>query len=144
MNWVELAGVLQLVATMAMLGVIWVVQLCVYPRFADIDPEKFIGAHMRHCAGIGMVVAPLMLVELFTAVFLVWAGSGGWMQWLILILTLGNFISTALIQAPCHRQLMQGFDEAKCRLLTRSNWIRTVLWSAKALLVFSLSITPFL
>ncbi|MDP4623587.1 MAG: hypothetical protein NWT08_00475 [Akkermansiaceae bacterium] len=144
MNWVELAGVLQLVATMAMLGVIWVVQLCVYPRFADIDPEKFIGAHTRHCAGIGMVVAPLMLIELFTAVFLVWAGSGGWVQWLILIFTLGNFISTALIQAPCHRQLMQGFDEAKCRLLTRSNWIRTVLWSAKALLVFSLTIAPFL
>jgi hypothetical protein len=143
MDWIEIIAVLQVAATMAMLGVIWVVQLCVYPRFVDLDPEKFVGAHLRHCAGIGLVVAPLMLTELFTAIILVWAGSGDRVQWLVLALTLGTFLSTAFIQAPCHRRLMQGYDEAKCRSLTSGNWIRTGLWSVKALLVLALAIAPF-
>lgn len=142
MDWIEIMTVLQLAATMAMLGVIWVVQLCVYPRFVDLDREKFAGAHLRHCAGIGCVVAPLMMTELFSAIFLVWADSGGRVQWLVLALTLGIFLSTAFIQAPCHRRLMQGFDEARCRSLTCGNWIRTGMWSVKALVVIVLAIEP--
>ena len=140
-HWIELAATLQLAATMAMLGVIWVVQLCVYPRFADIDPAKFITAHQRHCTGIGIVVGPLMLTELLTAIFLVWTGTGGWLQWIALALTLAIFLITATIQAPCHRQLTQGYDETKCHSLTRGNWIRTLMWSAKALVVFALAVT---
>ncbi|WP_411827491.1 hypothetical protein [Luteolibacter sp. AS25] len=140
MNWTETGGVIQLAATMGMTGAIWVVQLCVYPRFEEIDPGKFIGAHFRHCAGIGMVVVPLMLAELFTAIFLVWVGSGGWLQWLILGLTVGTFISTALIQAPCHKRLARGFDGMECRSLTRGNWIRTGLWSVKAILVLAVMV----
>lgn len=136
-------AVVQLAATMAMLGVIWVVQLCVYPRFADLDSEKFVQAHLFYCAGIGLVVAPLMLTELLTAIFLAWTGNGGWMQWAVLALSLGTFLSTAFIQAPCHCRLMQGFDDARCRSLTSGNWIRTCLWSVKALLVFILAVAPF-
>lgn len=143
MNWIEILLALQLTATMAMLGVIWVVQLCVYPRFKDIDPGKFVIAHKRHCSGIGVIVVPLMITELFTAVFLVWMGSGAWMQWIILALTLGNFLSTAMIQAPCHRQLMRGFDEARCQSLTNGNWIRTCLWSVKASFVLGLATLPY-
>lgn len=127
---------------MTMLGVIWVVQLCVYPRFADLDPQKFATAHRDHCTGIGIIVLPLMLTELLTAIFLVWTDNGGWMQCMILALTLGNFLSTAFIQAPYHRRLMQGFDEARCRSLTRSNWIRTSLWSLKAILLIVLAVAP--
>ncbi|MCE2960112.1 MAG: hypothetical protein ACK46A_11960 [Akkermansiaceae bacterium] len=138
LNYIELAEAIQLAATMAMVGVIWVVQLCVYPRFLDIQPDKFVRAHFRHSFCIGVIVAPLMLTELVAAVFLVWAGYGGMVQWVILALTLGNLISTALIQAPCHTRLMQGFDAEKCSFLIRSNWIRTVLWSVKGILVFAL------
>ncbi len=139
MNYIEVAGVMQLAATMAMVGAIWVVQLCVYPRFIEINPEKFVGAHLRHSFGIGLIVAPLMVVELVTAVFLVWAGVGGLLQWVVLALTLGTWASTAFIQAPCHTHLMQGFDAEKCRFLTRSNWLRTGLWSVKGILVFVLA-----
>lgn len=137
-NYIEQAEAIQLAATMAMVGVIWVVQLCVYPRFMDIQPDKFVRAHFRHSFWIGVIVAPLMLTELLAAVFLVWAGYGGTVQWVVLALTLCTWISTALIQAPCHSRLMQGYDDAKCRFLIRSNWIRTVLWSVKGMLVFAL------
>ncbi|MFK7851677.1 MAG: hypothetical protein AB8D78_11930 [Akkermansiaceae bacterium] len=136
MRMVEVVGVIQLSATMAMLGVIWVVQLCVYPRFVDIDPEKFIGAHQRHCAGIGIVVVPLMIAELLSAVVLVWPGNYGSLQWAVLILTLATWGATAFIQAPCHTRLLLGFDAEKCRSLTRGNWIRTGLWTVKGILVF--------
>ena len=139
MNFIEIAGVVQLAVTMAMVGAIWVIQLCVYPRFMEIDAEKFVGAHLRHCAGIGLIVAPLMVVELVTAVFIVWAGVGGAVQWVVLALTLGTWASTFLIQAPCHTRLMQGFDAEKCGFLTRSNWIRTGLWSVKGIMVFALA-----
>ena len=139
MNYIEVAGVMQLAATMAMVGAIWVVQLCVYPRFMEIAPEKFVGAHLRHSFGIGLIVAPLMVVEILTAIFLVWVGVGGVVQWVVLALTLSTWVSTAFIQAPCHTRLMQGFDAAKCRFLTRSNWLRTGLWSVKGILVFVLA-----
>jgi hypothetical protein len=139
MNYIEVAGVMQLAATMAMVGAIWVVQLCVYPRFLDIQPDKFVGAHLRHSFWIGLIVAPLMVVEIVTAVFLVWADVGGVVQWIVLGLTLSTWLSTAFIQAPCHTRLMQGYDDAKCRFLTRSNWLRTVLWSVKGMLVFVLA-----
>jgi hypothetical protein len=138
MNYIELAEAIQLASTMAMVGVIWVVQLCVYPRFLDIQPDKFVRAHFRHSFRIGVIVAPLMVTELVAAVFLVWAGYGAFVQWVVLALTVGNLISTAIIQAPCHTRLMQGFDAEKCRFLIRSNWIRTVLWSVKGILVFAL------
>jgi hypothetical protein len=138
MNYIELAEAMQLASTMAMFGVIWVVQLCVYPRFLDIQPDKFVRAHFRHSFWIGVIVAPLMVAEIVTAVFLVCAGVGGLLQWIVLGLTLGTWLSTAFIQAPCHTRLMQGYDDAKCRFLIRSNWIRTVLWSVKGMLVFAL------
>ena len=112
---IEVVGVIQLSATMGMLGAIWVVQPCVYPRFMEIDPDKFVGAHLRHCFGIGLVVAPLMVAELISASFLVLTGIYGSVQWAILSLTLCTWISTAFIQAPCHTRLMRGFDAEKCR-----------------------------
>jgi|LakMenEpi03Aug12_release.lakeMendotaPanAssembly.Ray.scaffolds.fasta_scaffold170219_2 hypothetical protein len=138
MHYIELAEAMQLASTMAMVGVIWVVQLCVYPRFLDIQPDKFVRAHFRHSFWIGVIVAPLMLTELIAAVFLVCAEYGGFVQWVILALTLGTWFSTALIQAPCHTRLLQGYDDVKCSFLIRSNWIRTVLWSVKGMLVFAL------
>ncbi len=133
---IEVIVAVQLAAAMGMLGAIWVVQLCVYPRFSEIDPDKFISAHLRHCAGIAFVVVPLMIAELITASVLVWLNSHGVVQWTILVLTLGTWVSTALIQAPCHTRLMRGFDAKTCGSLTRGNWIRTALWTVKAIFVF--------
>jgi len=43
--------------------------------------------------------------------------------------------STFLLQVPAHSQLGSGFDEETWRMLVRSNWLRTVAWSARAGLV---------
>jgi hypothetical protein len=86
---------------------------------------------------ITVVVAPLMLVEaLAAAAALVLAfGEAGdprlpWL-WLGLALLVAIWVSTALVQAPIHGRLAGGFDLALHRRLVRSNWVRTLLWTAR-------------
>jgi len=43
--------------------------------------------------------------------------------------------STAFVQVPCHEKLSDGFDAAVHGRLVLSNWIRTVCWTARGLLV---------
>jgi hypothetical protein len=43
--------------------------------------------------------------------------------------------STAWLQVPCHNRLAAGFDAACCRSLCRGNWIRTIAWSVRGVIV---------
>jgi hypothetical protein len=121
--------------TWALVGLIWTVQTVQYPLFAKVGAEAFPVYHRRHCAQITWVVAPLMLTELLTAVWLVWAGfrnpwflvSLGFLAW--------NWISTAWIQVPLHNQLAVHFDPAAHKKLVQTNWGRTAAWSLRGVLV---------
>ena len=44
------------------------------------------------------------------------------------------WLSTALLQVPCHEDLSNGFDTEIHRRLVATNWIRTVAWSLRSLL----------
>lgn len=120
-------------------GVIWVVQVCHYPLFSLIDPPSFIRYERAHQAKISYVVVPLMIAELAAALSLV-VLTPSFLRpaaaWLNLSLVAIVWLSTFLIQVPCHRRLSAGFDGRTHRLLVRSNWIRTFSWSAKS--VFNL------
>lgn len=48
------------------------------------------------------------------------------------------WLSTALVQVPCHRRLAAGFEPRTARRLVRTHWIRTVAWSARAALATSM------
>ena len=48
------------------------------------------------------------------------------------------WMSTALLQVPCHRKLARGFDPDVARRLVSSNWIRTVCWSLRLLVALGL------
>ena len=41
------------------------------------------------------------------------------------------WVSTALIQVPCHNRLVDGFHQPSHRRLVDSNWIRTIAWSLR-------------
>ena len=53
-----------------MVGVIWIVQLILYPAFADIGPENFKSFHTRHSNRISFIVGPVMFIDLLTAIIL--------------------------------------------------------------------------
>jgi hypothetical protein len=123
--------------TLVLCGVIWVVQVCHYPLFSLIDPPSFVRYERAHQAKISYVVVPLMIAELAAAVILI-AFTPSFMRpaaaWLNFSFVAIVWLSTFLIQVPCHRKLSAGFDGRAHGLLVRSNWIRTFSWSAKSLL----------
>jgi hypothetical protein len=125
-------------ATLFMVGVIWFVQLVHYPLFARVGRPGFAAYSGSHTRLTGLVVGPPMLLEAATAVALVvWTppGISVPLVWAGLILVAGIWLSTAFLQSPRHTTLGRGFDPSAHRFLVTSNWLRTVLWSLRGLVV---------
>ncbi len=127
-----------LAATLFMLGVIWFVQVVHYPLFAKVGSEGFALYSKTHSRLTSYVVGPPMLLEAATAIVLVFYSPEGVpfvaaLAGLALVALI--WLSTALLQAPRHGALGRGFHEGTVGDLVRSNWIRTVAWSARGLLV---------
>jgi hypothetical protein len=125
-------------ATLFMVGVIWFVQVVHYPLFDRVGTSDFSAYSTRHTTLTGLVVGPPMILEAVTAVALVvWTppGISVSLVWTGLLLVAGIWLSTALLQAPRHTTLGRGFDPAAHRFLVTSNWLRTVLWSLRGLVV---------
>jgi hypothetical protein len=127
-----------LAATLFMVGVIWFIQVVHYPLFARVGAEGFSAYSATHSRLTGLVVGPSMIAEAATAVALVHGPPGGvppWLAWTGLALLATIWLSTALLQAPRHRELGAGFERASHRFLVASNWLRTACWSARGLVV---------
>jgi hypothetical protein len=114
-----------------MTGVIWLVQILVYPNFRLIPHSEFQSFHHFHTNRITWVVAPVMGVEMI---------SGAWLCFTqttavyvcnftsILIL----WILTAGVSVPCHNHLSRNPEASKAKLIG-SNWPRTGLWSLRSI-----------
>ena len=79
-----------------------------------------------------------MIAEAISGLAFLWAPlrvQTPWQIWLGIGLIAFIWASTFLLQVPAHSQLASGFDERSWRMLVRSNWLRTVAWSARAGLV---------
>jgi hypothetical protein len=118
-------------ATWALVGLIWTVQLVHYPLFAQVGDDTFRSYHARHTRRITWIAAPLMAVELITAVLLVARGAREW--WLLASLAplAFNWLATWRVQIPLHERLAGGFDAEVHRRLVASNWWRTTAWSMR-------------
>jgi hypothetical protein len=120
-----------------MTGLIWFVQIVHYPSFLNFSSDRnaFGTFHAHHVFRTGVVVIPVMLAELGTSISLNLLSTP---VPIINITGLGLVIliwlSTFLLQAPAHNKLQNGFNEKVIQGLLNTNWIRTILWSTKALL----------
>ena len=127
---------LQLITTFAMFGIIWYVQLVQYPLFALVGKEGWTAYELQYTTRAGWVIAPLMLVELTTAVLLVIRKPKVRKLFTInLILLACIWLSTFAIQVPLHESLSTGWDSEDLSRLVDSNWIRTALWSIRIILL---------
>ena len=134
----KLAFLANLFSTIFMCGLIWMVQVVHYPLFNKVGEELFRQYHAEHNVLISLVVVPAMLLELGTAAYLVLhrpdfvtmpqAGVG-------LALVLLAWAATFFLSVPAHSQLAGGFKLDAYTMLVQTNWIRTVAWSARSLLV---------
>lgn len=127
-----------LAATLYLVGLIWFVQLVHYPLFDGVGSGRFADYEARHTRWTGVVVAPAMLVELATAVLLIWrtpAGVPGWAMPAGLVAVVLLWAITFFVSVPQHTTLARGFDARAHAVLVSTNWLRTALWSARGLLM---------
>jgi uncharacterized membrane protein len=126
-----------LISTWYMVGLIWMVQVVHYPLFAKVGTEQYESYQTSHQTLTTLVVGPPMLVEIATAVLLIWIRPVAVPDWLVYT-ALGLLVivwgSTAFLQVPCHEKLTAGFDASVHSRLVVSNWIRTVSWTARGVL----------
>jgi hypothetical protein len=127
--------------TLFMVGVIWFVQIVHYPLFERVGEASFGAYERQHTRRTGWIVATPMLAELATASALAWR-VGGVLAWVGLGLLIVIWLCTWLWQVPAHRRLEDGFDAATHRRLVRTNWIRTIVWSARGILALALLVEP--
>lgn len=132
--------IINIISTIFMTGVIWVVQLIVYPSFKKIPIEGFAKYHSRHTRNIGSIVIIPMLCELITAGWLLKSSPLQIPQsWL----TLGFFIVsvvwlvTLFCSIPAHNRLKKGFTSKAHSYLISTNWIRTCGWSLRLILIMA-------
>jgi len=119
-------------------GVIWTVQLVVYPAFAEVAPERFAGFHGRHSTRISWVVLGPMVAELGLAAWLAWQGRAtlGAAGWVGLALVVAIWAATFFVSVPFHNRLGQhGYSYVAIDGLVRTNWLRTVLWTVRLALL---------
>lgn len=121
-------------ATMAMVGLIWTVQVVHYPLFENVGAEAYPDYQSRHIDRIGAVlVVPWGLEGITIVALLVLAKEqllrslafvGAALMGLILLVTM-------IWAAPVHGELLDGFDPDQHDTLMWSNLIRTLLWTAR-------------
>lgn len=114
-------------------GLVWTVQLLVYPGFAAMERTGWVALHRRHTRLMGRLIgAPWLVQGLTCAVLLVWRPPG-----VPLVFALAAGVCGAAtvgvtigISVPCHERLAEGCDPAVLTRLTRTNWWRTAAWTA--------------
>jgi hypothetical protein len=129
----------QLFFTGALVGLCWTVQLAVYPLFAPLidaaGADVFRPYHAAYTRAMGWVAAPLMTVELALAVIWTAMTSDATPVWTGLGLVLAIWLLTFGLIVPAHARIQAQPDVTVARRLTRLNWLRTALWTARAALL---------
>ena len=126
------------VLTIFMTGLIWFVQIVHYPLFNKVGSATFNNYHKSHVIFTGRVVVVPMVLELVVA--LLWFFDCLDTQYLYpsiinIIILFGVWGSTFFFQVPAHNRLAVQFNQNDYHRLVKTNWVRTLLWSLKSLLL---------
>ena len=130
MTWIF---IVHTVTTLFMCGLCWFVQLVHYPLFLSIREEDFSDYEKKNFVTAYLTV-PVMTVEMLTGLYLVYQNQ----EPLYLIntgLLIVIALSTAFLQVPYHLKLMQVADRILIRKLIRTNWIRTLSWTIRMVIL---------
>jgi hypothetical protein len=119
-----------LVATAVTAGMVWVVQLVVYPGFRAVGPTAAWSAyHRRHTCAMAAVIALPWAVQGLTVALLLLRRTGP-LVLLTAALAALTVLVTVVVSVPLHTRLGVAYDDALARRLIRTNWWRTAAWTA--------------
>ncbi len=125
-----------LIFTSVMTGVIWVIQIVHYPSFHFVEKELYTAFQKFHMNRISIIVIPIMLAELITGLLLLLDKSSKSslliISFVILILI---WAITGVFFSKAHNKLIIGYQELVVNQLVVMNWIRTLLWTLRLLLL---------
>ncbi len=127
-------------SALAMTGLVWFVQIVHYPLFAHVGADAWAGYHAAHTRRTGWIVAPLMIVELGSAVGLVLEGGNGALAPVGLALAAATWALTFAVAVPAHNRLARRYDATVVRALVRQGWWRTAAWTAHAGVALALAV----
>jgi hypothetical protein len=126
--------VVHLAAVWFCVGLVAVVQVLVYPGFRAVGHTAIWREHHdRHTRLMAWTVSGPWAVQGVTcAVLLAWRPDGVpfWLAALAGVCGAATVAVTAGVSVPCHRRLSAAYDDAVLDRLVRTNWYRTVAWSA--------------
>jgi len=134
-TWVLVVGT---VATWMMVGVIWMVQVVHYPMLAGYSALVPSAAATEHQRRITPVVGVPMAAEGITSLVLLvdrpptMGVAAAWASAVLLGIAL---LSTITIQVPLHGRLAAGHDDEVARRLVTTNWVRTIAWTARGIVL---------
>jgi len=120
-------------STVFMCGLCWFVQIVHYPLFKDIPAANF-PAYQKKNYATGYITVPLMFIELFSAFWLLYTMYSTSMLINCILLAL-IWASTFIFQVPIHLQLEKTPTHPLVNKLIRTNWIRTLSWTARTVLL---------
>lgn len=124
--------------TLFMLGLIWFVQIIHYPLLSLVKREEFSYCESQYVRRITALVALPMLIEFGTGWWLLWKKVlfvPDWLLWTNVGLLTIIWLSSFCLQVPIHIRLFTGYDKNSCHNLVNTNWIRTIAWSLRSLLL---------
>lgn len=123
------------VATLGMVGVMWTVQLVVYPQFRSVPAEVFPAYAADHASRVVLALVIFAPLEIAAALAL-------WMRrpydlppsWTFVAgaLLAVAWIATAVWYAPFHGHFQrEPYDLDRINRLISTNWARTAVWTVR-------------
>ena len=132
--------VTHLVATLLMVGIIWMVQVVHYPLMAFTGPDHAPMYQQLHVRRMAWLVTPIMIVEAISAVWL-FLNMEGWLFAIGMLLLGAIWAVTLMVSVPSHSVLVERFDLATHQKLLSSNGLRAALWTSRGVLALSMVIS---
>lgn len=123
-----------LIATAALTGLVWVVQVVVYPSFLRVGSTSgWRAVHDAHSRTMAVVVAVPWTVQGVSVAALLLRDGPSPLLVVTALLALSTAVVTVAVSVPLHAELGRAYDDAVARRLVRTNWLRTAAWTGGTL-----------
>ena len=120
-----------LTATAVLTGLVWLVQLVVYPSFRLVgDGPSWPAFHAAHSRAVAVAVGPPWALQGVTVAALLIRDGPSALLLLTGALALTTVVVTVAVSVPLHTRLGEAYDDAVARRLVSTNWLRTAAWTA--------------
>ena len=128
---------IHLISTSMMVSLIWLIQILHYPSFIYVDRDQYESFQKFHMKKISFIVMPLMVTEFLTSAYILLFGNNEneYLFTLSFILLLVIWGLTIFIFSNIHQELSLGYNQRIISSLIHLNWIRTILWSLRLIML---------